>query len=146
MEKHISAGCFLLRKAKNKNYELLVIHRKWGNGQEAYVLPKGHLENNETLEEAARRETIEETGYTDFDIVKYLGSYGYSLKINDGIEKTDSFFLAILNSDQRKEQDLTKGEKESGFEISWKGLKEGIDLLTWENQSKFTEQIFQYID
>ena len=61
MQEHISAGCYLLRKNNNK-YELLVIHRTKLLGEEKYVLPKGHVEGKETLEEAAKREVSEETG------------------------------------------------------------------------------------
>lgn len=37
------------------------------------VLPKGHIDPGETPEQAALRETMEETGYTDLQIVTPLG-------------------------------------------------------------------------
>lgn len=37
------------------------------------VLPKGHIDPGETPEQAALRETIEETGYTDLQVLAPLG-------------------------------------------------------------------------
>lgn len=53
-----SAGAVIYRK-RNDELEYLIIqsiiNRNWG-------FPKGHLENNETTEQAARREVFEEVG------------------------------------------------------------------------------------
>lgn len=42
---------------------------------DSWSLPKGHIEQGETEEEAARREIYEETGLNEFEIIKKLGSY-----------------------------------------------------------------------
>lgn len=145
MEIHTSAGCFLIRKSQNQSFELLIIHRKWVDGKEAYVVPKGHVENGESIEEAALRETTEETGYTNIQIVKSIGSRKYNLNIKGGIEKTDHFFLALLKSEEWKKQTLTHGESETGFEVQWKSLDEAFKLLTWENNQEFLLLIKDYL-
>lgn len=38
-----------------------------------YILPKGHIERGETLEETARREIMEEAGIARLDMVRFLG-------------------------------------------------------------------------
>jgi len=41
----------------------------------SWSLPKGHIEDGETKIEAAVREIYEETGITDLQLIKELGSY-----------------------------------------------------------------------
>lgn len=45
------------------------------NGNGAWLFPKGHAEESEMPEEAARREIREETGLTDLELLDGLGSY-----------------------------------------------------------------------
>ncbi len=57
-----SAGTLLYRKT-NKGYEVLIVHPSGNyNKNAAWSIPKGKLDGKETSEEAARRETWEETG------------------------------------------------------------------------------------
>ena len=49
------AGCFLIKK---ETKEIALIYRK---KQEDYSFPKGHVEEGESIKEAAVRETAEET-------------------------------------------------------------------------------------
>ena len=49
------AGCFLIKK---ETKEIALICRK---KQEDYSFPKGHVENGESLKDAAIRESAEET-------------------------------------------------------------------------------------
>ena len=51
----LKAGCFLVNK---ENKSVALVYRQKHND---YSFPKGHLENGETLEECAVRETAEET-------------------------------------------------------------------------------------
>lgn len=53
---------------KNKNEEILLIFRlgKWD-------LPKGKLDDNETIEECAKREVQEETGLNNLKIIEPIG-------------------------------------------------------------------------
>jgi bis(5'-nucleosidyl)-tetraphosphatase len=52
---------------------IALVQRAHGNG--AWLFPKGHIDTNETDEEAARREITEETGLTDLEYLDDLGSY-----------------------------------------------------------------------
>lgn len=44
-------------------------------GLSLFVLPKGGVRRQETLEQAARREILEETGLFNLRLVRYLGMY-----------------------------------------------------------------------
>ena len=54
------------------------------NGQVVYNQPAGHIERNESIFDAARRETLEETGY-DITLTSFLGLYTYHSPHNDTI-------------------------------------------------------------
>ena len=58
-----------------KDGKLLFVEEK-DSGQQVLNQPAGHLEENETLIEAAVRETLEESGY-QCEITGYLGLYTY---------------------------------------------------------------------
>ena len=61
------------------------------NGIEVYNQPAGHLDENENLINAARRETLEETGW-DVEVTHYLGLYRHIAK--NGITYLRHSFLA----------------------------------------------------
>ena len=50
-----------------------LVRARGGNG--AFLFPKGHIENGETDEQAARREIAEETGLTDLELIDDLGEF-----------------------------------------------------------------------
>ncbi len=144
MQEHTSAGCYLLRK-NGDIYELLVIHRHNLQGEEKYVLPKGHVEGNESLEEAAKREVGEETGYNDIEIIEPVAINDYILSWNKDVHKTDHYFLVVLKSDKRIERTFTKAEADTGMEIVWMNIEEGLKILSWENLDGVSEKIEKYI-
>ncbi len=71
-----SAGLLLYRSTAN-GWEVLLIHPSGNYNRRApWGIPKGLTEPGEALEQAARRETKEETGVTAQDVVS-LGSVSY---------------------------------------------------------------------
>lgn len=161
-----SAGCYVIRKKDNK-YELLVIHRTFpeekiskhieidANGKqtlietkmkETYVIPKGHKKENDDLEEAALRETTEESGYSDVEILQDLGSKTYILPWETPIKKTDHYFLALFKGDKKVEQILTGWDEDPSMKVVWLELEEAFKKLTWENNPKILEEIEDYIN
>lgn len=71
---------------------LLVKSPAWGYPDGHWSLPKGHAEEGETIQEAAVRETYEETGYK-VDIIKQLPDYLYDSSM-DGQPIRLHLFLA----------------------------------------------------
>lgn len=92
MEKNIShsieqeAGTVLYRRL-NDEIQFLVIHR---NKQGDWTLPKGHVEESETLEECALRELSEETGWSG----RVIGSVG---EINYQYSEKDTNLIRRVN-------------------------------------------------
>ncbi|MDB5265261.1 MAG: hydrolase [Parcubacteria group bacterium] len=62
------------------------------NNSNSWLLPKGHVEEGETDEEAARREIAEETGLTDLELLDDLGEFT-RLPSDTFEEKTVKMFL-----------------------------------------------------
>ncbi len=81
----IAAGIILYRRT-GRGREFLLLrnakHRSWG-------FAKGHAEANETSEETARRETLEETGIRHFDLV-------------DGFEERIEYYIRTRDGDRRR--------------------------------------------
>jgi predicted NUDIX family NTP pyrophosphohydrolase len=72
-----TAGTLLYRFKKNK-LEVLLVHASGNyNRKSPWSIPKGLPEKNESIEEAARRETLEETGVNPAEL-KPLGSVNYT--------------------------------------------------------------------
>jgi ADP-ribose pyrophosphatase YjhB (NUDIX family) len=74
-----------------KNNKFLMVHEA-PNGVEVYNQPAGHLDENENLMNAARRETLEETGW-EVEITHYMGLYRHIAK--NGITYLRHSFLAV---------------------------------------------------
>lgn len=101
---------------KNDNSEVLFIKR---NGK--WDLPKGSIEINETIEEAAIRETEEETGVEGLQIVRPLQVTYHFFKRNGKLRLKETFWFEMKTSF-------------SGKFIPEK--KEGIKKVVWKNQKK----------
>lgn len=81
LETTVSGGIIL------NNNKILVVNQKGSS----WSLPKGHVEQNETLLETAYREIYEETGISSLELIQYLGSYkrykiGKDINIEDKSE------------------------------------------------------------
>jgi ADP-ribose pyrophosphatase YjhB (NUDIX family) len=139
-----SAGCYLVRKSDD-GLKLLIIKKTWPNGDIKYVLPKGHKEGDETLEKAAIRETKEESGYTDFKLLRYLGSSTYELDWSEIQMKTDHYFLAVLNSDKQIDRKPEEYEKDVVVENLWLEVEKALTHLKYENYKEITDLLKEYI-
>ena len=101
----VKAGCLVV----NENNEVLLIGDNEGK---IWTIPKGHAEENETIEQVALREVKEETGY-EVEIIKRLSDvtniHGQTdelirvamfkaklvKKINDGEDQIQSAWFTI---------------------------------------------------
>lgn len=77
------------------NGRFLLVHER-SDGQEVYNQPAGHWEENETLADAALRETREETGW-DVELTHLIGMSHYISPINGFTYLRISFAAKPLN-------------------------------------------------
>ena len=132
--KHFCASAFVINPQNKKI--LLVKH----NDYEKWVQPGGHIENDETPEEAAIREVYEETGIKitlkgerfprEDDLIRPLGIQ--CNRKNDGTRFIDIIYMAVPNY---AESELKKNNE--SIEIGWFSRKE-LDRISVFQDVKIT--------
>jgi 8-oxo-dGTP pyrophosphatase MutT (NUDIX family) len=124
-----SAGGLVL-KSEHEQYNGLIIGRATPR---IWSLPKGHIEPNESIEAAATREVLEETGIQGTIIVK-LSDIRYWFYANKSKHsKIVHFFLMRYVSGVPLPQE---GEVD---EVLWVPLDELADMLTHVNERRLIE-------
>lgn len=131
---------------KNNVPHYLLLHYPSGHWEFA----KGHIEEGEKPEEAAKREVEEETGIKDLNIIpgfkehtKYFFKKSYGLegeakKKAPWIFKLVVFYLAETNS-----QDVKISHEHKGF--AWLSFKEAIKKLTYKNAKELLKRANDFI-
>ncbi len=128
-----SCGAVIYRNI-NGNLEFLIISHKddghWG-------FPKGHVENNESEEQAAIREVYEETGLQVNLINGFRVSVNYLIK--QEIMKEVIFFLAKV-----KEQAVYIQLDELS-DYKWVGFQHAKKILTYESSKHVLDEASKFI-
>jgi len=95
-----------------------------------HKLPGGGLEGNENIDEALKRECLEEIGCK----IEVSGEVGEIIEYRDkwALKQHSYCFVAKVIGEKGK-PDFTEKELEYGFEIKWVPLSEAISLM--ENDS-----------
>ncbi len=111
---------------------------RWGELRHEVRLPKGHVEPGESDEEAAVRETCEESGYCDVTIVADLGqSFTAFTTPRERVGRRERFYLMRLNG-ARPPQPNRQGPAEALFRNIWAAdLDEAERLLTYDSEKIF---------
>jgi len=91
----ISAGLVIIQ-----NNMILLGHPTNGSWNNSYSFPKGHLEDNESILDAALRETEEEIGLiVDINDIDYSTLECIDYKKNDNVYKKVYYYLVYPNLD-----------------------------------------------
>ncbi|MFA6486461.1 MAG: NUDIX domain-containing protein [Candidatus Magasanikbacteria bacterium] len=126
------AGAIVLSK-NNPALVALLFRSK----QNDWSFPKGHIENNETPVEAAKREVLEETGLT-INLIDELPTFHYEQ--NSGNSVDVSMFLSQSNNDPDLKNEF------DGDKILWVDYSEVPQKLTYENAKQYYLQIIITIE
>lgn len=123
----ISAGGVVIEKDN-----VLVLKKFRGD----WVLPKGRLEDNESIEQAAVREVYEETGI-HASITRYIGFVKYVYAHIEGykVNKTVHYYLMSANDED------TTPQREEGFsEAVFMNRNKAIQLLKHEAEKNMVRR------
>ncbi|MEZ4708910.1 MAG: NUDIX domain-containing protein [Caldilineaceae bacterium] len=108
-------------------------------------LPKGHIDPGETAAIAALRETTEETGYSDLEIVADLDSQIVKFDYKDShYERTERYFLMRLVSEA---QEPRNAKDAADFIVMWTPISEAVDKLTFGAEQQTAQKaIDRYVE
>ena len=130
-----SAGAIILREVEGELRIGLAHHDRPGK---SWVLPKGHVEADETLEQTALREIYEETGLRQVQLLTHLGSLMRESPKKDGDieQKTIHYFLAYALEDGQQ----TPPPEAAFTHIGWFSPAEAVALLPYEGEQAFVRE------
>lgn len=144
----VSVGAVIFRQGENGGIEYLLL--RYPHGHWDYV--KGHIEAGESHKETLRRETQEESGLTNIDIVRGFRKYTryfYTAKGTELIKrkrsgkgiwifKTVYFYLAKANDDT-----IAISDEHIGF--AWLSFEEAITKLTFPAAKDILESANEFL-
>ena len=130
--KEISAGAVLYTR-KQDGILYLLIKDFHGN----YGFPKGHLEEGETLKEAAQREILEEVGIKTEADTRFREDLHYIMP--NGIEKQAVYFVAEF-SDQNYQR-----QEEEVDEIILLPYEKALETISFQNMKEVLTKADRYI-
>jgi 8-oxo-dGTP pyrophosphatase MutT (NUDIX family) len=107
-----------------------------------WVLPKGRLEEGESIRTAALREVLEETGVKG-EVIDYLGEVNYrykNLRRNETVYKTVHWYLMKTSS-----MDCVPQRKEGFVDARFVHINKAKDLLRYTDERKIISKGIELI-
>jgi 8-oxo-dGTP pyrophosphatase MutT (NUDIX family) len=137
----ISAGGFVVSKTDSTLVALMARFNRGGKLE--WCIPKGHLEPNETNEQAALREVFEETGLSA-EITDYLGDVSYTFnQKGKNVSKTVHVYLMNQVSG---ELTMEHDPNHEASELAWVKLSELINRLSHVNEKRIAQVALELIE
>jgi 8-oxo-dGTP pyrophosphatase MutT (NUDIX family) len=125
--------------------QVLLLHK---HRQDEYVLPKGHVETGETPEQAAVRETREESGYAHVRLLANLGTLQAKYVYHERLTVRDeTYFLMQLVDEARVEPsdyDDAVHDAET-FHPLWVPAEAAAEQLTFEPARTFAARAAHWL-
>ena len=123
-----TAGGIIFRRNEKGDVEILLIQ----DHKDRWTIPKGHIEEGETAQEAARREIGEEAGLHDIDMLGWLGKIHFRYRrIEKLVLITQQVYLMRVKTDGNE---IQKEDWMNG--IKWFPFNEALDLIEYEDIGK----------
>jgi 8-oxo-dGTP pyrophosphatase MutT (NUDIX family) len=137
----VSAGGFVISKSDPNLVALMARFNRGGKLE--WCIPKGHLEENESSEQAALREVFEETGL-EAQIIESLGEVNYQF-IQDGA-KISKMVHVYLMQQTGGELSFDNDPHKEASELEWVQVSELLDRLSHGNEKRIAKMAIELIE
>jgi 8-oxo-dGTP pyrophosphatase MutT (NUDIX family) len=137
----VSAGGFVISKTDGSLVALMARFNRGGKLE--WCIPKGHLEANETNEQAALREVFEETGL-QAKIIEYLGEVGY--QFIQGGTKINKTVHVYLMEQTGGELSFDKDPHKEASELEWVQVSKLLTRLSHSNERRIAKMAVELIE
>jgi len=142
---HASAGGVVVANTPDGlKVALLRVLRARG---EEWVLPKGHIEEGESREEAAVREVSEEIGVENLRIIKFLGKHKYFFRIKgDERLQLKTVYIYLMESLDGEVHLEPVVDDEGILEVRWFPIDEAIETLKYKQDKEYVRQAREFLE
>ena len=137
----VSAGGFVI--SKTDGYLVALMARFNRGGKLEWCIPKGHLEANETNEQAALREVFEETGL-QAKIIEYLGEVSY--QFIQGGKRVNKTVHVYLMEQTGGELSFDKDPHKEASELEWVQVSKLLTRLSHSNERRIAKMAVELIE
>ncbi len=130
-----SAGAIIFFK---EDFEFTFLLLKYSSGH--WDFPKGNVEENERIEETAKREILEETGIDSIDFIPGFSEriQYYYTRNKTTISKKVYYFLV-----ESKTKNVTLSNEHLSYK--WLNYNESLSTLTYSNAKNLLKKAFLFI-
>lgn len=123
-----TAGGIVFRRNKKNELEFLLIQ----DHKDRWTIPKGHIEEGETAQQAAKREIGEEAGLTDTEMHGWLGKIHFRYRrIDKLVLISQQVYLMKVKTDG---EEIQKEDWMNG--IKWFSFYDALDAIEYEDIGK----------
>ena len=137
----VSAGGFVISKSDPRLVALMARFNRGGKLE--WCIPKGHLEQNETNEQAAIREVFEETGL-EAKIITALGEVNY--QFIQGGAKINKTVHVYLMEQTGGELSFEHDPHKEASELEWVKVSELLARLSHSNEKRIAKMAIELIE
>jgi 8-oxo-dGTP pyrophosphatase MutT (NUDIX family) len=137
----VSAGGFVVSKTDAESIALMARFNRGGKLE--WCIPKGHIEDGETNEQAAIREVFEETGLV-VEITSYLGKVSYQF-IQSGARVSKTVHVYLMKQ-LSGELSLEHDPHHEASELAWVKKDDLLTRLSHGNEKKIARLALELIE
>jgi 8-oxo-dGTP pyrophosphatase MutT (NUDIX family) len=137
----VSAGGFVISKTDNSLVALMARFNRGGKLE--WCIPKGHLEQTESNEEAALREVFEETGLIA-EIIAYLGEVSYQF-IQSGVRVNKTVHVYLMQQ-IGGELSFDNDPHKEASQLEWVRVSELLTRLSHGNERRIAKMAVELIE